>query len=318
MAFDPKKIQRGRVPLPPRLCWYSADGVGKTTSAAGAPEPFFFDFNRGSIKFDVHRFSPADYDEFLEWLTALELGKIPCKTVVIDSLTELESMFTKKLFGDRGPNSGEWQYGRGDDYSYAKWRELLAQLERIWLQGRGIILTAHAKVMKFNDPTGPAYDRFVLSLRAGAAEVVRQWCDYVCFAREEIVLDQSKTERTKGKTTGVVYQYTRRCPAYDAKARGSTLFPARLPLGWQPLIEAIEADESRSVSMRKEIDTMLVELGVPETTRTVMEWLRGHPMTVVETHNRVKELLDAKQASVETGAVANATPETQTQATAVS
>ena len=316
MPFDPKKIQRGRVPLPPRLCWYSADGVGKTTSAAGAPEPFFLDLNRGSTKFDVQRYTPVDYDDFLEWLTAIELGKVPYKTLVIDSLTEVESLLTKKFFGDRGPNSGDWAYGRGDDYSYAKWRELLAQLERIWLQGKGIIMTAHAKVAKFNDPTGPAYDRFELSLRPGAASVVRQWCDYVCFAREEIVLDQSKTERTKGKTTGVVYQYTRRCPAYDAKARGSTLFPARLPLGWQPLIEAIEADESRTVSMRKEIDTMLAELGQPETTRTVTEWLRGHPMTVVETHNRVKELLDAKQAPSEVVAT-NAAAEGQPSAAAV-
>jgi AAA domain len=310
--IDLKKIQRGRVSLPPRIVWYSFDGIGKTTALAGSKDPFILDMNRGSIKFDVARYSPTDYNDFLAWLQAVELGQISCSTLGLDSLTEIESLMIKLHFGDKGPNSGEWAFNRGEDYLFSKWRELLAQLERIWLQGKAIVMTAHARVAKFNDPTGPAYDRFELSLRSRSAEQVRQWVDFVCFCREEIVLDQSKTERTKGKTTGVRYQYTRRCPAYDAKARGTTLFPERLPLGWQPLIDAISADEARSVEMRAEVDSMLAALGDEVVTRKAIEWLRANPMGVVDIHNRVKVLLEGKRAAAEEIGTSTDSPQSST------
>jgi hypothetical protein len=296
--IDMKRITRGRIPMRPRICWYSADGVGKTTAASGAPKPFFLDFSKGSIKFDVTRVTPVDWDDFIEWLTAIETGKVDCETVVTDSLTELERMMTKRFFGEKGPNSGDqWGFGRGDDYSISKWAELLAQYERIWAMGKTIIFTAHAKVAKFNDPTGPAYDRFQLSMRPVGADIFRQWCDYVCFCREEVLIDDQKQERKKGKTTGVRYQYTRRCPAFDAKARGTSLFPERLLLGWQPLWEAIQADETRAKVMRDEVDAMLAEIADKDLTLKVVEWLRGNPGNVVETHNRVQELLNTKRAS---------------------
>lgn len=305
MTIDLKKITKGRVTLPPRVVWYSFDGVGKTTAASGAPEPFFLDLNMGSAKHDVARVRPQDFDEFVEWLYAIERGQVPCKSVVIDSLTELESMLNKKFFGDKGPNSGDWAYGRGDDFASSKWREVLAQLERIWLQGKVIIMTAHAKVKKFNDPTGLSFDRFELSLRPDSASQVRQWADFVLFAREEVLLAQeNKQEKNKGKTTGVRFQYTRRSPAFDAKARGSAFFPPVLHLGWQPLWEAIQQDEARLRGMRDEIDVMLKEIADTELTTKVVEWLRQQPGNVVETHNRVKELLDQKRAAIQEGEAA--------------
>lgn len=284
--------------MQPRIVLYSADGVGKTTYAAGAPDPFFLDFARGSIKHDVGRVHPADWDEALEWLTAVETGKVTCKTLVVDSLTEMERMMVKRFFGEKGPNAGDtWGFGRGDDYSISVWAGLLAQFERIWAQGKAIIFTAHAKVSKFNDPTGPAYDRFQLSMRPVGADIFRQWVDYVCFCREEVLIDDQKQERKKGKTTGVRYQYTRRCPAFDAKARGTSLFPERLLLGWQPLWEAIQADETRAKVMRTEVDEMLAEIADKDLTLKVVEWLRANPGNVVETHNRVQEILNGKRSS---------------------
>jgi hypothetical protein len=299
MTVDLKKITRGKVAMKPRICWYSADGIGKTSAAAGAPKPFFLDMNRGSLKFDVERVTPGSFEELMEWLRAIELGQVPCETVVLDSLSEIEAMFSQKYFGDEGITAWNGGYGRGDDRAYMKFLDVINQIERVWLMGKGIIFTAHAKIAKFEDPSGPAYNRFELALRPQIAGLVRQWCDFVLFAREEVLLSREKNERTKGKTTGIRYQYTRRCPAFDAKARGTTLFPEALPLGWQPLWEAIQADDSRSAKLRTELDAMLAAIGDPAVTEKCISWLRESPMYLVEAHNRAKELLEKKKSAEE-------------------
>lgn len=295
MSIDLKKIQRGRVALPPRVLLHGFDGVGKTTAACGAPDPFALDFNRGSVKFDVARVSPGTFSEAIEWLTAIERGDVKCGAVVLDSLTELELMSHVELFHGSSLEDFNGGFGRGQTHAVMKWREVLAQLDRIWLQGKAIALIAHSIVKKFDDPTGPGYERFEPSLQPKLAGLVRQWVDFVLFCREEILISKSKTEKTKGVTTGVRYAYTRRCPAYDAKARGTSLFPERILLGWQPLMDAIAADEARSTEMRGEIDSMLAEIGDAALTKKVIEWLRSNPTNVVETHNRVKELLVTKK-----------------------
>lgn len=295
--IDLKKIQRGRVQLPPRVLFYGFDGVGKTTAACGAPDPLAIDFNRGSTKFDVARVSPASFSEAVEWLSAVENGSVKCGSVVIDAITEMEMASHVELFQGTSLEDFGGGYGRGQTHAVMKWREVLAQLDRIWLQGKAIALIAHTTVKKFDDPTGPAYERFEPSLQPKLAGLVRQWVDYVLFCREEVVISKAKTEKTKGVTTNIRYAYTRRCPAYDAKARGTSLFPERILLGWQPLMDAIAADEARSTEMRGEIDAMLAEVGDLSLTKKVTEWLRSNPTNVVETHNRVKEILETKRSA---------------------
>jgi hypothetical protein len=295
--IDLKKIQHGRVALPPRVLFYGFDGVGKTTAACGSPDPLAIDFNRGSTKFDVARVSPASFSEACEWLTAIEKGDVKASSVVVDSLSEMEMSSHVELFQGTSLEDFGGGYGRGQTHAVMKWREVLAQLDRIWLQGKAIVLIAHTAVRKFDDPTGPAYERFEPSLQPKLAGLVRQWVDYVLFCREEVIISKAKTEKTKGVTTNIRYAYTRRCPAFDAKARGSSLFPERILLGWQPLMDAIAADEARSTEMRGEIDAMLVEVGDIALTKKVTEWLRSNPTNVVETHNRVKEILETKKST---------------------
>jgi hypothetical protein len=295
--IDLKKIQRGRVSLPPRVLFYGFDGVGKTTAACGAPDALALDFNRGSVKFDVARVSPSSFSEMQEWLTAIELGEVKCSSVVIDSLTEAELQSHIELFSGSSLEDFNGGFGRGQTHAVMKWREVLAQLDRIWLQGKAVALIAHSVVKKFDDPTGPSYERFEPSLQPKLAGLVRQWVDYVLFCREEVVISKAKTEKTKGVTTNIRYAYTRRCPAFDAKARGTSIFPERILLGWQPLIDAIAADEARSSEMRGEIDAMLGEIGDLALSKNVVEWLRSNPTKVVETHNRVKEILETKRSA---------------------
>jgi hypothetical protein len=45
-----------------------------------------------------------------------------------------------------------------------------------------VVMIAHAKVEKFEDPEAPPYDRYSPRLHNHAAALVSEWCDAVLFA----------------------------------------------------------------------------------------------------------------------------------------
>ena len=86
MGVDLKKLSKGRQDRPPRVLLYGMDGIGKTTMAAGAPNPLVIDVNKGSHKLDVQRVIPDSWDEVGEWTQAVERGDVKCGTVVYDTV----------------------------------------------------------------------------------------------------------------------------------------------------------------------------------------------------------------------------------------
>ena len=310
MAFDPKRMSRGKQKLPNRILVHALDGVGKTGFIVGAPDLFLIDANRGSDNYDVkQRYIPDSWDTFRDLLNRVENGGIKCRTVGLDATTDLYALCLLKLFP--GSNIEEDKF-KGKERVLTEWREIIAQLERIRLSGKTVAMTAHTSVKRFSDPmVVGGYDRYELALLPELAGMLRQWCDFVLFAKEETILN--KDGRTnKATTSGVRYAYTRRSPAYDAKARGSALFPERIALSWRALEEAIEEDNARLVTMSTEVETMLKELGDAQLTKTVNDWLSSErDSKIVDTHNRITVRLAAKR---EASVVEPAAQETQTEA----
>ena len=307
MTIDMKRITKGKQNRPPRVLAYGADGVGKTRFAAGAPDPFFLDVNRGSLEYDVNRVFPDSWTETLEWVHAVEAGQVKCQTLVIDAVGDLEHFGNAEFFGGTTIDKYDGGYGKGETLAIAKWRELLGALERVWNTGKGIVLIGHMKVRHFDDPTGPGFDRFELSMRDKIAGQVRQWSDFVLFCREEI-LQQKVGGDVKAVTSGVRRAYTRRCPAYDAKARGTTSFPESILLSWDDFAEARAADAKRAQELRAEIDKMLAEIGDKSLDAQVKEYLRANPDMIVEARNRVAARLEEKQATATSANVAATAP----------
>jgi hypothetical protein len=297
--IDLKKITKGRVVHAPRVLIFGMDGVGKTTFAAGSPDPFFIDANKGSLEHDVRRLLVDTWDEALACVSAVESGQIACGTLVLDSLTDLEAMSHAKLFAGTTIDAFGGGYGKGETYALTEWRAFLFQLEKVWRKGIGIIIVAHCMVKKFDDPTGPGYDRFELSARPKLAGAIRQWVSAVLFAREEVVTGGAKGESKRATTTGVRYIHTSRKPAYDAKTRGSSLFPERLPLSWTDFSAALKSDVSRTADLSNGIDSMLAEISDGVYAGTVRAYLKEYPNGIVEAHNRVaakvEELRNKKQ-----------------------
>jgi hypothetical protein len=289
--IDMKRISDGKQKREPRVLVYGGDGIGKTRFAAGAPDPFFIDVNKGSFEYDVKRVVPETWSEMLEWVQAVEANKVKCRTLVIDALGDLEHMGNSEFFPNTTIDKWDGGYGRGETYALTRWRELLGSLERVWVGGKTIIFVGHMKVKHFDDPTGPGFDRFEISTREKLAGLVRQWSDYVLFCREE-VSQQKVGGDIKAVTSGVRWAYTQRCPAFDAKARGTTMFPERVLLSWDEFARARAADSERAEELRKEIDSMLVEIGDKKLDEMVKEYLRANPGMIVEARNRVAARLE--------------------------
>ena len=112
----------------------------------------------------------------------------------------------------------------------------------------------------------------------------------------------SSLRRTRRKRFGRLppasrYAYTHRCPAFDAKARGSTSFPDRIPLSWFEFDSAIKNDAARVDLLLAEIDKMLAAIEDPEVYGAGARVLKQWPSKTVEAHTRVSALFEEKTAA---------------------
>jgi len=178
------------------------------------------------------------------------------------------------------------------------------------MQGKAIVIVAHAIVKRFEDPTLAAgYDRFEIAARPKLAQLLQQAMDYSLFCREEIAT-LGKDAKNKAVSTGIRSIYTRRCPAYDAKARGTTLFPEKIHMSWQDFSDAIKSDHTRIVTFTREVDEMLKKLGDPALEKQVRDYVKSCPAGVSEAHNRLTAILDERERE-KSKATATATGEAQ-------
>ena len=306
MGVDLKRVMRGKVALPPRVVIYGFEGVGKSSFAAGAPNVLFLDANKGSLQLDVARVFVDTWAETYDWLAAVESDEVKCDNVVLDVVSDFERLSHAHLFPGTTISKYEGGFNKGDDVAVMEWQRLLYHLERVWLKGKGIILVSHATVKKFEDPTGPGYERFELAARKPLAHLLRGWADYVLFAREEVIRAAEKNKPVKATTTGERWLYTRRTPAYDAKARGTALFPERIPLSWTAFAQAIREDDARGEEMRREMVSMLADIGDKAYEKQVLDWVKQYPTGLVDAFNRVQIRFNEKRGAADTEKAAGA------------
>ncbi len=248
-------IHRGRRHSPPRLLVYGTEGIGKSTTAAAAPAPIFIPTEDGLDQIDCASFPLAHRLADVESaLRTLIQEKHDFETVVIDSADWLERLVWDVLCEQYGVTSIEkvdGGYARGYTHALTHWRRLLADLNTLRNQvGMCVILLAHAKVEKFEDPEHAAYDRYSPRLHKHVTALLTEWSDAVLFATRKII---TKTEeggfgrdRTiaagLGRDGGERILRTVGSPACVAKNRFG--LPAELPLSWPALMAALTQSAS--------------------------------------------------------------------------
>ncbi len=245
-----ERIHTGRRHSPPRLLIYGTEGIGKSTAAAQAPNPIFIPTEDGLDQIECSSFPLAgklgDVEAALHSLLHEEHN---FGTVVLDSADWLERLIWDVLCEQYGVTSIEkvdGGYAKGYTHALTHWRKVLDDLNGLRMKrGMCVILLAHAKVEKFEDPEHSAYDRYSPRLHKHANALVTEWADAVLFATRKIITKTEEggfnRERTiaagLGKDGG---ERILRCvgsPACIAKNRYG--LPAELPLSWPALMQAL-------------------------------------------------------------------------------
>lgn len=226
-------VTKGVTERPIKCLVYAPEGVGKSSFAAGAPGAVFIDVEDGSHRLDVHRFPvPESLSDVYEAIDQL-YNDHDFKTVVIDTVDQLEYLLWKHMC-ERDKKSSIEAYGYGKGYTEAvdEWETLLGKLDGLVNQrGMNVILVGHVGIRTTKNPSGMDHDKYELRIHHKAAGVVKEWCDLVGFANYETTYSEdSTTGRIKATDTGRRLVYWQRDRGFDAKTRYD--IPGKMELSW--------------------------------------------------------------------------------------
>lgn len=242
-------VTKGRIESPPCVLLYGPDGVGKSSFAAGAPNPIFFGPEKGSDHLDVARFPAAKkFAEVFAAIEALKNEQHNYKTLAIDSLDWLEPLLFREICEEykcktiEHANGG---YGKGYVEAQVRWGKLKDAIEDLRVSRQfNIILIGHSDIVNFADPSNQStYQRYELKLHKRASALWREYVDAVLFANFEVFVKESD-DRVKVFGDGARVMHTERRPGWDAKNRYG--IPLKLDLSWQTLVDEIKKGQPES------------------------------------------------------------------------
>jgi len=197
-------ILKGKQRKPPRVAVYGGEGIGKSTFAAGAPKPIFIQTEDGLGEVECDKFPlVTDYDTLLQQLRTVYSAEHDYETLVIDSLDWLEKLIWSDVCrAEKKKSIEEIGYGKGYKFALTQWKEVLTALDYIRNErGMAIILIAHAKIERFEDPESQGYDRYTLRLHKDADATVREWTDAVLFATRKMRVQTEDLGFNKTRST---------------------------------------------------------------------------------------------------------------------
>lgn len=233
-----EQIQRGLQPAPRRVLVYGTHGVGKSTFGAMGEKPIFIQTEDGLGGIDCERLPLATrYGDVLGALGELYTEPHEYRTVVVDSLDWTERLIWAEVCEKRGVESIEdIGYAKGYTFALTQWRQVLVGLEALRSErGMMVILIAHAKIERFENPETEGYDRYSPRLHKSASAIIQEWCDEVLFATYKVhtrkVDEQFGRVQHRGVGTGERIIRTTERPAHVAKNRLN--LPDEIPLDYR-------------------------------------------------------------------------------------
>lgn len=243
-----QQIQKGPNPKPRRVMLYGTHGIGKSTFGAMADTPIFVPTEDGLADIDCESFPLAQsFGQVMATLEAIYTNDHEYKTVVIDSLDWLERLIWAEVCADKGVESiEEIGYAKGYTFAIDKWRAVLGALDALRSdRGMGVIMIAHAKIERFDNPETDPYDRYSPRLHKHASALVQEWCDEILFATYRVHTRKIDEGFNKAKHQGIgtgerIIRSTER-PAHVAKCR--IPLPEEFPLDYRIFAALVRGEE---------------------------------------------------------------------------
>jgi hypothetical protein len=242
------QVENGKRHAPRRVMLYGVHGIGKSTWGAMSEKSIFIQTEDGLGEIDCAKFPLAEeYDQVVQALSELYSEDHPYRTVVIDTLDWLERLIWADVCQKRGvENIEDIGYAKGYTFALTQWREVLDGLQALRNErGMMVILIAHCKIEKFENPETDSYDRYAPRLHKHASAVVQEWCDEVLFATYNIHVKQIDEGFGRTRAQGIggderIVRTTER-PAHVAKNRLN--LPEELPLDYRAYAQFIHQTE---------------------------------------------------------------------------
>lgn len=212
---------------PPRLVVFGVQGCGKTTLAAGAPNPILVQTEDGAEGIGIPRLPLCDsFETFMDQITAIRDDDHGYATLIVDSLDWLERLVWDYTCRQHGWNSiTDADYGRGYAAATENWRIVVSILQAIRDQrGMAVVMLAHSQIKRFESPETAGYDRYTIDLHKGASALIQEMADGVFFLNWKTVITEEKTgfsKVAKAKGNGQRVLLTQERPSAVAKNRFS-------------------------------------------------------------------------------------------------
>lgn len=224
---------------------YGPEGIGKTTFASQFPCPVFIDTEGSTRTMDVMRTDrPQSWAQLMGQVQYFRENPEVCQTLVIDTADWAEQLCMAAICGKYGTKGIEdFGYGKGYVYLREEFGRLLNELSALTEKGVNAVVTAHARMRKFEQPDElGAYDRWELKLDKNTAPLVKEWADMVLFANyKTTVVNVDGQGAAKGRNKvqgGRRVMYTSHNPCWDAKNRHG--LPEELPFEFGAIAHVLE------------------------------------------------------------------------------
>jgi hypothetical protein len=232
MAYDMSKLRKVRGDGPPRILIYGTAGIGKTTLAAEFPNAVFIQTEDGTpADLELNSFGIAQtFGDVMEGLASLYSSDHQFNTLILDSVTELQRLvFTETCA--RGDDKGnakksieDFGYGKGYVYAQRVMQEFIDGITALRRdKGMAVILIAHSKVERFDDPESVSYDRYEIDLHDKLVGMIERDMDAILLLKNDVSIkteDQGfNRERARADGGGTVWIHARGKPAFVAKNR---------------------------------------------------------------------------------------------------
>lgn len=242
------QITRGVIPSAQKCVVYGPEGIGKSTFASQFPNPVFIDTEGSTKHMDVARTpKPSSWTMLLDQVRYFRDTPGGCGSLVIDTADWAEQLcVTHVCAAYQKTGIEEFGFGKGYTYLSEEFGKLLNLLEEVVERGIHVVLTAHAKMRKFEQPDElGSYDRWEMKLGKNTAPLVKEWADLVLFAKYKIhVINVDNQGAQKGKNKaqgGKRVMMTSHNPCWDAKNRHG--LPEELPFSYTEIAHCFAKPE---------------------------------------------------------------------------
>lgn len=243
--------QAAKPGITPIICTITGDaGIGKTRLAAAFPRPIFIRAEDGMDSIPMDQRPDAlpvveKVDQLWEQLTALIQEEHDYKTVVIDSVTALERMFTQYVIESdpkmpRSINQALGGYGAGLSAVGALHGRVRKAAGLLQKRGIHVVFIAHADTTTVELPDADPYTRYDLRLGKKSVAPYVDDVSLVGYLRLEVhTMGDGERKKAISDGTRLLTCYT--TAACISKNRFGITEDIIVPDGANPLVDLIPA-----------------------------------------------------------------------------